>query len=46
MENFLLFYTICFLGESPYPGIPTPEVYPSLLSGRRMEPPIHCPSEM
>ena len=38
---------ICFpLGGTPYPGMYANEVLQSLLEGKRMEPPIHCPQEM
>ena len=36
----------CILGGTPYPGVDANEVYLSLLQGKRMEPPMHCPQEM
>ena len=33
-------------GGTPYPGIHVSNVYPDLLSGKRMEPPIYCPENM
>ncbi|XP_028408446.1 platelet-derived growth factor receptor alpha-like [Dendronephthya gigantea] len=42
----ILLWEVFTLGGTPYPGMDVNDVYQSLLNGKRMEPPMHCPQEM
>lgn len=36
----------CFLGGSPYPGVPIENLFELLKLGYRMDKPINCPNNM
>ncbi|XP_028407243.1 fibroblast growth factor receptor 2-like [Dendronephthya gigantea] len=42
----ILLWELFTLGGTPYPGVDVLEVYQTLLNGKRMKPPVHCPQEM
>ena len=42
----VLLWELFTLGGTPYPGMSVNEVHQSLLEGKRMKPPNHCPQEI
>ena len=42
----IVLWEICTMGGSPYPGLPTEDLFDYLTTGKRMSQPVTCPDEL
>ncbi|XP_065669121.1 platelet-derived growth factor receptor alpha isoform X4 [Hydra vulgaris] len=42
----IVLWEICTMGGSPYPGLPTEDLFEYLTAGKRMSQPVTCPDEL